>query len=221
MGVLRSEGLQSLSEFGTSTVSDALDRLSIAGQPVGIHPLEHGFRLCGPAFTVRYLPVDQCAGGSVGDFLDDVPEGAVVVIDNGGREDATVWGDLMTTVAARNGLSGTVIDGVSRDTDRALELGYPIFTRSTFMRTGKDRVSLTEVNGPVKVGNQRVQPEDLIIGDADGVVVVPSSRLAEVAAVAAEIHEAEWRIRALVRQGARLDEARRQAGYHQLQRREV
>jgi regulator of RNase E activity RraA len=183
--------------------------------------LEHRFRLCGPAFTVRYLPVDQSGGGSVGDFLDDVPHGAVVVIDNGGRNDATVWGDLMTTVAARNGLAGTVIDGVSRDTDRALELGYPIFARTTFMRTGKDRVALVDVNAPVKLGHHRVHAEDVVVGDADGVVVIPRARVAEVITVAAEIHNAEERIRALLRDGTRLDEARRQAGYHQLQRRQT
>src|SRR5689334_10767134 len=88
--------------LGSSTISDALDRLEVPGQLAGIRPLLPNVGLCGRAFTVRYVPVQPGKQESVGDFIDDVPQGAVVVIDNGGRLDATVWGDLMTTVAVRN-----------------------------------------------------------------------------------------------------------------------
>ena len=77
--------------------------------------------------------------------LDDVAPGAVVVIDNGGRLDATVWGDILTWFASARGIAGTVIDGVSRDYDRAAELSYPIFSRGTYMRTGKDRVQVAAI----------------------------------------------------------------------------
>ena len=87
------------------------------------------------------------SGKSVGDYIDDVPTGAVVVIDNGGRLDATVWGDILTTVAHRDGVAGTVIDGVCRDVGRSIELGYPIFARANTMRTGKDRVAAAEAYG--------------------------------------------------------------------------
>jgi regulator of RNase E activity RraA len=206
-----------LSALDTSSVSDALDRLGLPGQPVGIRPLDRTIRLCGPAFTVLYVPVDPLSGGSVGDFIDDVSPGAVVVIDNSGRLDATVWGDLMTTVAARNHVGGTVIDGVSRDTNRALELQYPIFARSTFMRTGKDRVTVAGIGGPVSVAGHRVNPGDLLLGDADGIVIVPRSRSSEVADVADGIATAEDGIRAQIAAGGRLDDARRQHGYHKLQ----
>jgi 4-hydroxy-4-methyl-2-oxoglutarate aldolase len=201
----------------SASISDALDRLGIAGQPVGIRPLHGPWRICGPAFTVRYEPVDPDAPGTVGDFIDDVAPGAVVVIDNGGRLDATVWGDLMTTVAARNAVAGTVIDGVSRDTPRALELGYPIFARSTFMRTGKDRVQLAEAGGPVRIGDVAVEPGDIVFGDADGVVVVPRSKAAAVLEAARAIDTAEEEIRALLARGERLDAARQKLGYHGLQ----
>ena len=68
----------------TATISDALDKLGIAGQCLGIKPLDHRCRLAGRAFTLAYAPVGQ-PPGTVGDFIDDVPEGQVVVIDNGGR----------------------------------------------------------------------------------------------------------------------------------------
>jgi len=206
-----------LAGMGSSTISDALDRLGIPGQPIGIRPLAFDVGLCGRAFTVSYVPVQPGKGETVGDFIDDVPPGSVVVIDNGGRLDATVWGDLMTTVAVRNGLAGTVIDGVCRDTPKARELNYPIYSRTTFMRTGKDRVTVAAVGVPVKLADTRVNPDDILFGDADGVVVVPADRAADVLAVASEISAAEERIRALLADGLRLDEARAQLSYHKLQ----
>ena len=76
-------------QIDTATLSDALDKLGISGQCLGIKPLSPTFRLCGRAFTLAYAPAGP--GGTVGDFIDDVPPGSVVAIDNGGRPDATVW----------------------------------------------------------------------------------------------------------------------------------
>lgn len=208
-----------LSKLPVSAISDALDRLGIAGQVAGIRPLDRSFRVAGRAFTALYQPVDV-DGGTVGDYIDDVPPGSVIVLDNAGRADATVWGDILTHVAHQRQLGGTVIDGVSRDSDQALALGYPLFTRGTWMRTGKDRVQMTGTQVPVTAGGVRVRPGDVLIGDGDGVVVVPAGREAEVLDVGQGIEQAEARIRDLVRQGARLDQARAQAGYHTLQTRQ-
>jgi 4-hydroxy-4-methyl-2-oxoglutarate aldolase len=207
---------QRLAALETPGVSDAMDRLGIAGQCLGIMPLDRGFRLAGEAFTVRYVPAYE-EGATVGDFVDDLGPGQVAVIDNSGRMDATVWGDLMTIVAKRRGLAGTVIDGVCRDLDRALELDYPLFTRGHWMRTGKDRVQLEAIQVPVVVGGVVVRPGDLLLGDANGVVAVPRDRAAEVIGVAEKIQATEDGIRAEVLAGADLRTARAGAGYHRLQ----
>ena len=211
--------VRAFADLGTSTISDALDRLGIAGQPVGIRPLAPDLILCGRAFTVSYVPVLPGSGATVGDFIDDVPPGGVVVIDNGGRLDATVWGDLMTTVAVRNGLGGTVIDGVCRDTNKAGRMGYPIFSRTSFMRTGKDRVTVAAIGAAVSLGDHRVEPNDIIYGDADGVVIIPAARAQETLTTALQIEAAETGIRNLLAEGLRLDEARAKHGYHALQTR--
>ena len=161
-----------LALLDTSHVSDALDKLGINGQCLGLLPLVRDSRLAGRAFTVRYVPVGTDRG-TVGDYIDDLEPGTVVVLDNAGRLDATVWGDLLTATASRRQLAGTVIDGVCRDTDRAVELGYPVYSRSRWMRTGKDRVRVDGYNMPVTIGGVRVEPGDYLLGDADGVVVVP------------------------------------------------
>jgi regulator of RNase E activity RraA len=204
------------SRLDTTAISDAMDRLGIAGQCLGIKPLDHNMRLAGRAFTVLYGPSGK-PSGTVGDFIDDVPVGHVVVLDNGGRENATVWGDILTWVAHRRGLGGTVIDGACRDTHLALELRYPIFSRSYSMRTGKDRVQVEAMGGVVNIGDARCDAGDILRGDSDGVVVIPRAHEDEVLTVAEEIDGVEQRIRDAVKNGMTLADARRLHGYHSLQ----
>jgi 4-hydroxy-4-methyl-2-oxoglutarate aldolase len=208
-----------LSAMTTTAISDALDRLGIAGQAAGIVALDPSFKLCGRAFTGLYQPVDV-AGGTVGDYIDDVPSGGVVVLDNGGRTDVTVWGDLLTLVASRRQIAGTVIDGICRDSARSRELNYPVFSRGRWMRTGKDRVQLVGVEVPVTIGQVRVHPGDVLVGDGDGIVVVPRACEERVLEAVRAIEAAEERIRQQVLEGARLDVARGNAGYHTLQHRQ-
>lgn len=209
--------LDLLSGIDTPALSDAMDRLGIAGQLAGIMPLDRSFEFAGTAFTVLYR--EARPGENVGDFIDDIEEDQVCVIDNQGRMDATVWGDLMTTVAKRKGIAATVIDGVCRDLDRALDFDYPLFTRGHWMRTGKDRVTPEAVNVPVTIGGIAVKPGDYLRGDMNGVVLIPADRVDEVVAVAQEVEAAEAAIRAEILAGANLREARERAGYHNLQTR--
>ena len=210
------ENLQRASKLDTTSLSDALDRLGIAGQCLGIKPLDHRFRLIGRAFTILYGPA-ATPPGTVGDYIDDLEADTVVVLDNGGREDATVWGDILTTVAHNRGIAGTVIDGACRDTHLSLSLGYPIFSRSYSMRTGKDRVQVEATQCTVNIGNARVNPGDILRGDSDGVLVIPKQHEHEVLRIAEEIDSVEGQILKAVREGSKLVEARKKFGYHSLQ----
>src|SRR6187399_3534529 len=196
----RDQNVERASKLDTTSLSDALDRLGIAGQCLNIKPLDHRFRLTGRAFTILYGPAGN-PPGTVGDYIDEVEPGRVVVLDNGGRENATVWGDILTFVAHQRGVAGTVIDGACRDTHLSRELGYPIFSRSYSMRTGKDRVQVESVNAIVSIGDARVHPGDVLRGDADGVVVLPRAHEEAILAAAEEIDEVEQQIRAAVAEG--------------------
>jgi 4-hydroxy-4-methyl-2-oxoglutarate aldolase len=209
--------VQGLRELPTATISDALDRLGIVGQCLGLAPLDPSFRLAGRAFTLRYRPTGLVDKGNVGDYIDDVTPGVIVVLDNAGRLDCTVWGDILTAVASRRGIGGTVIHGVCRDVQRALDLGYPIFTRGRYMRTGKDRVEVESMNQPISLGEIQVRPGDILVGDADGILLVPRARETEVFETAREIEDAEQGIERETAKGLRLDEARKTFRYHQLQ----
>src|SRR5438132_11164721 len=103
--------VRSLGELPTATISDALDRLGIVGQCLGIAPLDPKFRLAGRAFTLRYRPTGLVERGNVGDYIDDVPPGAVVVLDNAGRLDCTGGGGILTAGANARGIGGTRIHG--------------------------------------------------------------------------------------------------------------
>lgn len=202
----------------TPGVSDALDKLGLPGQCLGVAPLDNYSKvIVGPAFTVQYVTA-SVPPGTVGDFIEDVAPGDVVVIDNGGRTDCTVWGDIMTQYAGTRQIAATVIDGVCRDVNKALGDGYPIFSKGRFMRTGKDRVQVQSVNQPVSIGTVRVCARDIVVADANGVVIVPRAHAAEVAACARQIESVEAEICALISQGKTLKEARAALGYHNLQR---
>lgn len=203
----------------TPGVSDALDKLGLHGQAFGIRPLvDYPDVTVGPAFTVKYIPASSPAG-TVGDFIDDVAEGDIIVIDNEGRTDCTVWGDIMTQYSGIRGIAGTVINGVCRDVNRALSDGYPMFSLGRFMRTGKDRVQVDSINGTVSVGTVRVVSRDPVVADANGVVIVPRDRARDVANTARAIEKSETAIREQIERGATIGEARAAMGYHTLQRR--
>ncbi|TWG84074.1 regulator of RNase E activity RraA [Cupriavidus gilardii J11] len=205
-------------ELSTAEVSDALDVFRLPGSAHGIGRITGTRPLFGQAYTVRYAPVDTGAPGTVGDFLDQVPPGAIVVIDNAGRTDCTVWGGILSAMAAHRGIGGTVINGVCRDTAEAEAANYSLYARGRFMRTGKDRVQVEAVGTPVSLGDVRVCPGDYVIGDADGIVVVPQARAEAVFRKALVTRGAEEKILAAVLAGASLSEARRLHGYHTLQR---
>ncbi|MDX3745099.1 RraA family protein [Streptomyces sp. AK08-02] len=200
----------------TASLSDALDSLGLPGSLHGIGALRQGQRTVGPVFTVTYEPVDE-AGGTVGDFLDDVPAGAVILIDNAGRTDCTVWGGIMSQIAHVRGIAGTVIHGTCRDVAVATDVGYPIWSVSRFMRTGKDRVRVAAVQTAVTVDGVLIRPGDILVADDDGAVAVPAARWDEVADIARRIDRVEDAIVDAVRAGATLAEARARHGYHSLQ----
>lgn len=203
-------------ELDTSCITDALTKIGIAGGLLGIKPVVEGTAFCGQAFTVHYVPCGTTKG-TVGDFLDDVPPGDVVVIDNSARTDCTVWGDIMSQVAIAKGIGGTLIDGVCRDVKVVREVRYPIFTKGYYMMTGKDRVEVDAINVPVGISGVKVTPGDLIVADENGAICVPFEVAEKVLEIARSIEEIEAGIVAAVKGGKTLKQARKESGYHNLQ----
>ena len=192
--------IERLGRLDVASASDAMDKLGVPCGLLGIHAVVPDKHICGRAFTVHYVP-NGVIKGNVGDFLDDVQPGQVVVIDNGGRLYCTVWGDIMTFVATTKGIAGTVIDGVCRDIPGIKENNYAIFSKSTYMVTGKDRVTVDYVNRPVAISGVQVCPNDIILADDTGVVCIPDALAEKVADIAENIEKTEQAIIAEVKNG--------------------
>jgi len=210
--------LERIKRLDAASLSDALDRMGIPCGCYGIKPVTSGQVMVGQAFTVKYIPCGV-EKKNVGDFLEDVEPGQVVVIDNGGRDFCTSWGDIMTIYAVQKGIAGTVIDGACRDVRDIRAMNYPMFSKGIFMVTGKDRVQLESVNQPVTIAGIQVRAGDVIYGDDSGVLVIPYDKAQEAVEIAEEIEEKEARIKEEIRSGSTLAAARQKWGYHNLQSR--
>lgn len=214
---LAPEIMERFRALDTTCLSDACDKLGLP--PCGLYhiaPAVPGHSCCGQAYTVHYLPCGTVKG-TVGDFLDDVEPGQVVVIDNGGRDWCTVWGDIMSLDASLKGIAGTIIDGVCRDLPAIARMGYPIYSKGAYMVTGKDRVYVDAVETPVSVSGLQVNPGDIMAADDSGAIRIPLEHALEVLEIAEGIAATEAEIERLVRSGMPLKEARRKTGYHTLQ----
>jgi 4-hydroxy-4-methyl-2-oxoglutarate aldolase len=176
-------------EFGTATLHEAGGRIGV--MPPAIKPVRPAFRVCGPAVTV------QSPGGDnlwLHRAIYVAQPGDVLVVHVSGDHDFGYWGEIMSCAAATRGLGGLVIDGCVRDGALLAEFGFPVLARGLCIRgTGKDFGARGWINHPTLFGDLVVNAGDLVVGDADGVVVVPRERAAQVvdASIQREAKEAD------------------------------
>ena len=184
---------QALAAVRTSNISDGAHR-----QPClpGLRQLVPGSRAVGPAVTVRTLPGDWAKPVEA---IDVASEGDVIVIDACGQPPA-IWGELASESATNKGVAGVVVHGAVRDTADIRELHLPVWATHVTSHAG-DPHGHGAINEPITIGGQRICPGDWIVADDDGVMVLPAARAVEMANRAADILEAENRIRAEIRDG--------------------
>ncbi len=148
--------------------------------PSGIKPVSPQFFVCGPALTVLSPPKDNLW---LHRAIYAAQPGDVLVVDTGGYYEAGYWGEIMSHAAKEAGLGGMVIDGCVRDGLDIIEIGFPIWSRGLCIRgTTKDKEAVGAYNVPVRIGETTVFPGDLVLADADGVVVIERSTVEDVLA---------------------------------------
>jgi 4-hydroxy-4-methyl-2-oxoglutarate aldolase len=190
----------------TAALADILDARGRREQtlPPQIRPLAPGLRLAGPAYTVRGRPAETSdhdeALRKVLRMLGDVPEGHIAVYACA-QDVSAHLGELSVTSLKARGVAGCVLDGGCRDVSFILDEGFPVFSRFVTPEDSTWRWSLEETQVPVTIGRVRIEPGDWVVGDDDGVVVVPGALAESVLAEAETKAATESEIRCAVREG--------------------
>ena len=187
----------------TSSIADILDQFGIdsAIPTTKLSPIAPGQRMVGPAVTVLHGPAKFNAGHNVANKsspqlggMDEVTlsrEGDVMVIDGSAVPDASNIGGLMATAVSKKGFAGVVVDGCVRDVVGMSGMGLPVWSRGATPRTGKHRMELVEFNGKISIAGVPINPGDLMLGDSDGIIVVPLEICEEVVGRAEAVAEKE------------------------------
>lgn len=211
------EIIKELYDLDTAEISDALDSLGIEGALVDIKAQIPGTKVVGTAFTVLYESYDAVPSEfkGAGEYIDNVPANSVIVIDNCGITDCTVWGDILTSYACTNNIAGTIVNGAIRDVSQIKKLNYPIFAKAIFMRSGKNRVRKKSDQIKLKIGKVEIAPGDYVIADDNGVLVVGQNLVSEVILRARNIRRTEEKIINALQKGKKLADARKQYRYDQ------
>ena len=190
----------------TAALADVMDDLGLRAQtlPPSIVALARGMRLAGPAFTVEGRPSDHDDwDGAIRKtlaMLGEVPAGHVAVYQCH-QDRSAHFGELSATSLAARGVAGCVIDGGCRDVRLVEELGFPVFARFVTPEDSTWRWEVTVTHEPVTIGSARVVPGDWVVGDEDGVVVVPADVAARVLEAAETKTGTENEIRRAVADG--------------------
>ncbi|MFA5859349.1 MAG: 3-hexulose-6-phosphate synthase [Elusimicrobiota bacterium] len=185
-----------LNVVSAANVSDAMHR---APALTGVYPLVKGTKLVGPVVTVSTLPGDWAKPVQA---IDLANEGDVLVVDTGGVGPA-VWGELATQSAVTRKLAGVIVHGAVRDTMDIVKIKLPIFTKTVQPNAGEPK-GYGEINVPLIIGGIKVSPGDWVIGDDDGVIVLPKNDVVEIANRAMNVLEHENRLRKEIKDGSTL-----------------
>ena len=183
--------------FPSSTIHEVIGK--IGNLPSKIKPISNSMKICGFATTVLSPPEDNLW---IHRAIYQSKPGSILVVDVGSAYENGYWGEIMTHAAIQQGLKGLVINGCVRDLESLLNLNFPIFTRGVCINsTDKNKALQGSINSPCRIGNTIVFPGDLILGDSDGVVVIPRSKIAQTANLAEQREEKERLVISEISQG--------------------
>jgi 4-hydroxy-4-methyl-2-oxoglutarate aldolase len=179
------EDIAALAPFSPATIHEAQGRRGALSSR--IKPVDYRMKLCGPAFTVKSAPRDNIMLQLAINYANP---GDIIVVSGGEYEEAGSFGDVLANACLAKGIGGLVTDTGVRDTLQLRDLGFPVFSLSVCIK-GTVKETLTSVNDPIIVGDELIYPGDIIVGDADGLVVVRRAEAQEVAKLSQAREDAE------------------------------
>ncbi len=207
-----------LEKLSTTNLSDALDKIGLRGAVIGIRPLFGMPKVTGQAVTIkitaagmvkskRHLGIDAIATAASGD---------IIAIDNHGDLFNNCWGEILSCAAKKKGILGVVIDGAARDIDVCQEIGFPVFARGVVPITARGRIMQEDFNCVIRLGDVQVRPGDILVGDINGLVVIPPEKIEEVISAAEDIFEKEELMKADILNGMDILEVDSKYNYEQM-----
>ncbi|KAK3309900.1 ribonuclease E inhibitor RraA/Dimethylmenaquinone methyltransferase [Chaetomium strumarium] len=210
--------VKALQEFTTCDVSDALVKLGLhhGGFLPGItlwspQRQDGPTKIVGPAYTVQYAPAEDPRPKWPSHYIDSVPPGAVILVTCSPRTPNALYGGLMSTRAKASGAVGSVVDGRFRDVQEQRDLDYPVFARGVGTTPPGPLFKVVAVNEPVTVSDEgqetQVNPEDYLIGDVNGVVVLPRTHAEHALPLMAKQVEADSKMAVEIQKGMTFTEA--------------
>lgn len=213
----RTYWIENYKKFPTANISDAMDNLGLrSGVVLGLHALDvYQPRAAGFAKTIRQMRRKTAFDGKPltrqASVIDSQTEfGDLLVIEATGLTDAAICGGMLATRAQLRGVMGELTNGSLRDVDEIAELKFPVYLGGTSPIKSARVIETVGIDVPVSICGVQICPEDLVLMDRTGVVVVPSATLKEVLEEAEKIMAKEDRIEERVRSGMSLNEARQQ-----------
>ncbi|MGE3807305.1 MAG: RraA family protein [Gemmataceae bacterium] len=212
---MSAERVERLSKLYVAVVADVLDRLGYRNQVMrpNLRPIDPGSKLAGRALTVHVVPASDIAP-------KEPYKGELAAVDALKKDDVMVvsycegsfWGELLSTAAQYRGCRGIVLDGYTRDTEKIIEMDFPVFCRGILATDSLGRLEVTGHDVPVVCGDVAVYPGDLVLADHDGVVVVPAAVADQALAAAEEKVRGENLVRDKLAEGMSVTEAFKKYG---------
>ena len=187
--------IKQLSKFSSATICEALGNIGFL--PSGIKPISPKMKVCGPAYTIKTMPRDNVLLHRAYAYAQ---AGDVLIANCSGFYEAGYWGDLMSLGAKTKGINGLVIDACVRDADDIEVMGFPVFSRGLCIRGTSNHGDGT-LNEPIIIGDVLINPGDIIVGDRDGVVIIPFNKIEETIEKAMVREAKEERTREELRKG--------------------
>jgi len=211
---MNSKHIQALSSISTATITTVLLKKGLRNIWMrGTRPLRPDQpRLVGPAFTMRFVPAREdlatpaswASPRSTRGAIEDMPAGCIAVIDAMGITDAGIFGDILCARMQKRGVAALVTDGVVRDVAGVLETGLPVWCQGAAAPPSVAGLTFVNWQEPIGCGGVAVFPDDTIVVDSDGAVVIPAALLEEVVATAPEQERLEAWIMGEVQKGVPL-----------------
>ncbi|ATP55747.1 dimethylmenaquinone methyltransferase [Pedobacter ginsengisoli] len=207
-------------ELYTAVIGDIMDKLGLLHQflPAEIQPLQKNMFVAGRAMPVLEADVLESAGyegnnsilkrsfGLMLEALDDLKKDEVYIC-GGASPRYALWGELMSTRAMKLGAAGAVVDGYSRDTKGILELNFPTFSYGSYAQDQAPRGKVIDFRVPIEIRGVKINPGDIVVGDIDGVCIVPQNKEVEILTHAIEKARGEKLVQVKIQEGMSATEA--------------